>query len=219
MANPKRLPKGQIAESRADAKERGLKRYQGDPSKPCPDCGCTIRLLSTAALDCPCTREKKNAQARAQRQAKTGPKRYKYLSNHNFLRELEASHKKGHPTEELSKMFIKLCEEYSNKYNFRGYTFREDMVGNALLSMVTYWDRFDSTRSKNPFAYFTQIAKNSFVQTINNETKHYLIRDDLLVESGAEPSHNYEERKKADKKRRAKVNNRAKQLAKKKKRG
>jgi hypothetical protein len=74
--------------------------------------------------------------------------------------------------DEISKIIMAIATYLSTKNNFVNYTYREDMIGDAIENFVNYLDNFDSEKSKNPFAYFTQICYYAFIRRINKESKH-----------------------------------------------
>jgi len=85
-------------------------------------------------------------------------------------------------------MYIKLCERYATRGNVRGYTYNEEMKGQAILQLTQIGLQFDESKSDNPFAYFTAAVTNSFVRVINIEKKMQNIRDDILEMNGMNPS-------------------------------
>ena len=88
----------------------------------------------------------------------------------------------------LSLAFMKLCQRYSSRYNWRGYSYCEDMQAQALFQLVTVGLQFNELFSSNPFSYYTSTIKNAFTVTFNEEKKAQDIRDDLLVENNQSPS-------------------------------
>lgn len=94
----------------------------------------------------------------------------------------------GRITENLGKMFIKLSERYAQRSNWRGYTYVEEMKGQAILQLSQIGLQFDESKSENPFAYYTAAVTNSFTRVLNLEKKNQNIRDDLLEEAGLTPS-------------------------------
>jgi hypothetical protein len=94
----------------------------------------------------------------------------------------------GRITENLGKMFIKLSERYAQRSNWRGYTYIEEMKGQAILQLSQIGLQFDESKSENPFAYYTAAVTNSFTRILNMEKKNQNIRDDLLEEAGLTPS-------------------------------
>jgi hypothetical protein len=94
----------------------------------------------------------------------------------------------GRITEELGKMYIKLSERYAQRSNWRGYTYVEEMKGQAILQLSQIGLQFDESKSENPFAYYTAAVTNSFTRVLNLEKKNQNIRDDLLENAGLTPS-------------------------------
>jgi hypothetical protein len=94
----------------------------------------------------------------------------------------------GRITENLGKMFIKLSERYAQRSNWRGYTYIDEMKGQAILQLSQIGLQFDESKSENPFAYYTAAVTNSFTRILNIEKKSQNIRDDLLEEAGLTPS-------------------------------
>jgi hypothetical protein len=94
----------------------------------------------------------------------------------------------GRVTENLGKMYIKLSERYAQRSNWRGYTYVEEMRGQAVLQLSQIGLQFDESKSENPFAYYTAAVTNSFTRVLNLEKKNQNIRDDLLEIAGLTPS-------------------------------
>lgn len=94
----------------------------------------------------------------------------------------------GRITENLGRMFIKLSERYAQRSNWRGYTYIEEMRGQAILQLSQIGLQFDESKSENPFAYYTAAVTNSFTRILNLEKKNQNIRDDLLEIAGLTPS-------------------------------
>lgn len=97
----------------------------------------------------------------------------------------------GGITDNLARMYIKLVNKYSQRGNLRNYTYLEEMRSQALLQLSHVGLQFDESRSEipNPFAYYTQTIKNSFMRILSIEKKNQNIRDDLLIMHGASPSY------------------------------
>ena len=100
----------------------------------------------------------------------------------------EFSRDHGTMTRTLATMFIKLCERYATRSNWRGYTYNEEMRGQALLQLSQIGLQFDESKSQNPFAYYTAAITNSFTRILNLEKKNQNIRDDMLEQAGLNPS-------------------------------
>jgi hypothetical protein len=100
----------------------------------------------------------------------------------------EYSRDHGTMTRRLAEMFMKLCERYATRSNWRGYSYNEEMRGQALLQLSQIGLQFDESKSQNPFAYYTAAITNSFTRILNIEKKNHNIRDDILEMNGLNPS-------------------------------
>ena len=85
-------------------------------------------------------------------------------------------------------MFMKLCERYGTRANWRGYTYNDEMQSQALMQLSQIGLQFDESKSENPFAYYTAAITNSFTRILNLEKKNQTIRDDLLEQNNMMPS-------------------------------
>ena len=86
-------------------------------------------------------------------------------------------------------MFLKLVERYSHRANWRGYTYVDEMRGQALVQLSQVGLQFNEAKSDNPFAYYTAAVNNSFTRVLNLEKRNQTIRDDILIDSGHLPSY------------------------------
>jgi hypothetical protein len=108
------------------------------------------------------------------------------ISHYNKEKEFDLS--SGKITAVLATMYIKLVERYSQRSNWRGYTYIDEMRGQALLQLAQIGLQFNEDKSDNPFAYYTTVVNNSFTRVLNIEKKNQGIRDDLLENAGQAPS-------------------------------
>ena len=104
------------------------------------------------------------------------------------LKKGEFNKEHGKMTDNLARMFLKLCERYATRGNVRGYTYNDEMRGQAILQLTQIGLQFDESKSDNPFAYYTAAVTNSFVRIINIEKRNQNIRDDILEMNGMNPS-------------------------------
>jgi len=119
-----------------------------------------------------------------------------YIIENGAAKEVGRSHskngkfnlEKGSITNKLAKMFILMVNKYGQRGNWRGYTYIDEMKGQALLQLAQMGLQFDESKSDNPFSYYTQSLQNSFTRVLNLEKKNQDLRDDLLIDSGASPS-------------------------------
>jgi len=95
----------------------------------------------------------------------------------------------GKMTPKLAHMFIKLCERYATRSNWRGYTYNDEMRSQALLQLSQIGLQFDESKSQNPFAYYTAAITNSFTRVLNIEKRNQNLRDDILEMNNLTPSY------------------------------
>ena len=95
----------------------------------------------------------------------------------------------GQATNKLALMWMKLCDRYATRGNVRGYTYNDEMRGQAILQLAQIGLQFDESKSQNPFAYYTAAVTNSFVRVINIEKRNQNIRDDILEMNDMNPSY------------------------------
>ena len=95
----------------------------------------------------------------------------------------------GKATNNLAMMWMKLCDRYATRGNVRGYTYNDEMRGQAILQLAQIGLQFDESKSQNPFAYYTAAVTNSFVRVINIEKRNQNIRDDILEMNDLNPSY------------------------------
>lgn len=99
------------------------------------------------------------------------------------------SREHGTMTNKLAHMFMKLCERYATRSNWRGYTYNDEMRSQALLQLSQIGLQFDESKSQNPFAYYTAAITNSFTRVLNIEKRNQNLRDDILEMNGLTPSY------------------------------
>ena len=118
-----------------------------------------------------------------------------YVNNKDFLAAIVAYREKVHFAKQndlprprltpyIAECFLKIATHLSYKPNFVNYMFREDMVCDGIENCLQYVDNFDPEKSKNPFAYFTQIIYYAFLRKIQKEKKQLEIRTKLIERSG-----------------------------------
>lgn len=95
----------------------------------------------------------------------------------------------GSMTNKLAHMFMKLCERYATRSNWRGYTYNDEMRSQALLQLSQIGLQFDESKSQNPFAYYTAAITNSFTRVLNIEKRNQNLRDDILQMNNLNPSY------------------------------
>lgn len=135
-----------------------------------------------------------------------------YIDNKEFLQSLiyykklvkkaeKNNEERPQVPEYIGDCFIKIANHLAYKNNFINYSFREDMVLDAIENCLTYMDNFDPKKSSNPFAYFTQITYYAFIRRIQKEKKHLQTKykyiasldiDDIIRQAHDEGTHTNE---------------------------
>tara|TARA_A100001035_G_scaffold31633_1_gene21286 strand:+ start:633 stop:1154 length:522 start_codon:yes stop_codon:yes gene_type:complete len=97
-----------------------------------------------------------------------------------------SQHWPGKPpiTNYLGECFLKIATHLSYKPNFVNYMFRDDMISDGIENCVQYIHNFDPEKSKNPFAYFTQIIHYAFLRRIQKEKKQLEIKTKIIERTG-----------------------------------
>ena len=97
-----------------------------------------------------------------------------------WQKDTRRAHRKKQPKPPLpdfvAECMMKMANRLSQKAGFVNYTYREDMVGDALESCLRYIHNFNPTKSTNAFAYITQIIHNAFIRRIQKEQKQLYVK-------------------------------------------
>ena len=83
----------------------------------------------------------------------------------------------------IGECFLKIANHLSYKPNFVNYMFKDDMIWDGIENCVRYIHNFNPEKSKNPFAYFTQIIYYAFLRRISQEKKQLEIKNKILEKS------------------------------------
>lgn len=83
-------------------------------------------------------------------------------------------------TEYMGDCFQKIATHLSYRPNFINYTYREEMIGDGIENCIRYAKNFNPDKSKNPFAYFTQIIYYAFIRRITKEKKQTAIKQKII---------------------------------------
>ena len=84
----------------------------------------------------------------------------------------------------IGECFLKIANHLSFKPNFVNYMFKEDMISDGIENCVQYIHNFNPEKSRNPFAYFTQIIHYAFLRRIQREKRQLEIKNKILEKSG-----------------------------------
>ena len=121
-------------------------------------------------------------------------KKEHYVNNKEFLAAMveyrksvneakKAGKDKPPVTDYIGSCFLKIANHLSYRPNFINYTFRDDMISDGIENCLQYLDNFNPSKSKNPFAYFTQIIYFAFVRRIQKEKKQVTIKQKLIMDN------------------------------------
>ena len=118
-----------------------------------------------------------------------------YVNNKEFLaalikyredREIAQLQDKPRPVipRYIGECFLKIANHLSFKPNFVNYMFKEDIISDGIENCVQYIHNFDPEKSRNPFAYFTQIIHYAFLRRIQREKRQLEIKNKIIEKSG-----------------------------------
>jgi DNA-directed RNA polymerase specialized sigma24 family protein len=120
-----------------------------------------------------------------------------YVDNKKFLQAMvdwrlkvqkaeDKKRKKPVVTNYIGECFLKIANHLSYRPNFINYTYRDDMISDGIENCLQYMNNFNSEKSSNPFAYFTQIIYYAFIRRIQKEKKQQDIKAKLISNTGVE---------------------------------
>ena len=101
-----------------------------------------------------------------------------YINNKQFYEEMvkykNSENKKI--SNYIGECFMKICYGLATKPNFSGYTYKDEMISDAIENCIMAVNSFNPEKTNNPFAYFTTIAYYAFLRRIQNEKKQQYIK-------------------------------------------
>ena len=114
-----------------------------------------------------------------------------YVNNAQFLEAMKEWKERCKEAEELGdpqppvtnyigECFLKIANHLSYRPNFINYTYRDEMISDGIENCLQYASNFNPDKSKNPFAYFTQIIYYAFIRRIQKEKKQQHIRHKVI---------------------------------------
>jgi hypothetical protein len=103
------------------------------------------------------------------------------LDYHNKLKlSIENGTKEPIPSDEIGRAIILICNNLAKRYNFYGYTYRDEMVEEGIVQCVAAIKKFDPYNFFNPFAYFSMVAWRSFLRVISKEKVQTKVKKDMM---------------------------------------
>ena len=89
-------------------------------------------------------------------------------------------------TDYIGECFLKIATHLSYRPNFINYTYRDEMISDGIENCLQYVKNFNPEKSKNPFAYFTQIIYYAFLRRIQKEKKQSHVKNKIIEKSNYE---------------------------------
>lgn len=86
--------------------------------------------------------------------------------------------------EKIGMAFIQIATNLAKKANWLSNSkYKYEMVGDAIENCVRYAKNYDVTKTKNPFAYFTQTCYYAFLRRIRDEKKEDYVKHKSMINS------------------------------------
>lgn len=130
-----------------------------------------------------------------QKRTRLKPTDRHYVNNKEFLQDMieyrkmcDAAKEKGEPrprlTDAIGKKILLIAQRTAFKHNFINYSFRDEMIADAIENCVMYAHNFNPEKSSNPFSYFTTMVSFAFIRRIQKEKKEFLKKVKYVRMSG-----------------------------------
>ena len=114
-----------------------------------------------------------------------------YVDNAKFLQAMkdwkeqckdaeEAGDEPPRISDYIGECFLKIANGLSFRPNFINYTYRQEMISDGIENCLQYIHNFNPEKSKNPFAYFTQIIYYAFIRRIQKEKKQTHVKHKMI---------------------------------------
>ena len=117
---------------------------------------------------------KKTPVKKVRKARKKKAKKPYYINPAEFLADITEYYSTDDLTEKLGTDIVKIATGLGFAPNFINYSYKDDMIGDAVLKMLTALrnKKFNIDSGNNPFSYFTTIAFHAFINRIKKEKKH-----------------------------------------------
>lgn len=102
-------------------------------------------------------------------------KEHYYIDPKEFKDSLQEYYKSDVMTDDLAENIKKIAYGLSYNPSFINYTYKDDMIGDALIKMYAAlkYKKYNFDNNSNPFSYFTTIAFHAFINRIKKEKRHH----------------------------------------------
>ena len=120
--------------------------------------------------------KKVEKKPRVRKRSKASEKPH-YVNSKELLQQIKDYYDQpdGSDMEEILAVNVsKIAKGLSFAPNFINYSYKDDMIGDAVVKMFTALQnkKFDVDSGYNPFSYFTTIAFHAFINRIKREKKY-----------------------------------------------
>ena len=97
-----------------------------------------------------------------------------YVNSAEFYEQIKEYYRTDILPDELCGAIMKIATGLSFAPNFINYSYKDEMVGDAILKMFSALKnrKFNCESHNNPFSYFTTVAFHAFINRIKKEKKH-----------------------------------------------
>lgn len=107
-----------------------------------------------------------------------------YVNNPDFYASLvayfdlcKAEPEKNHKVPRyIGECITQIATRFAVKPSFSAYSYKDEMIEDAIENCFRYLDKFNPEKGNNPFAYFTQVVKNAFIRRIKEEKMQQAIK-------------------------------------------
>ena len=82
----------------------------------------------------------------------------------------------------IGECIYKIATRLSTRPNFINYTYRDEMICDAIENCIQYIGNFNVEKSNNAFAYITQICYYAFLRRIQKEKKQVFIKQQMTMD-------------------------------------
>lgn len=98
-----------------------------------------------------------------------------YIDPKEFKESLRQYYTTDILTDDLAENIKKIAYGLSYNPSFINYTYKDDMIGDALIKMYSAlkYKKFNFDNESSPFSYFTTIAFHAFINRIKREKRHH----------------------------------------------
>ena len=101
--------------------------------------------------------------------------KHNYVDPKDFKESLRVYYESDKLTDDLAENIKKIAYGLSYNPSFINYTYKDDMIGDALIKMYAAlkYRKYSFDANSNPFSYFTTIAFHDFINIIKKEKRHH----------------------------------------------